>query len=66
MRKRLGWWLRCAADRIDPAHAFRASSYRFTFERNRGVDVHLEAYGCRYWYLTQDYDKAHSEAKNPV
>ncbi|WPH57945.1 hypothetical protein SEA_RAYTHEFIREFLY_70 [Gordonia phage RayTheFireFly] len=71
VRSRVGWWLRCLADRIDDEHAPRITSWSFTFERNRGVvfhhaDVPMHGRGCPIVYFTDDYDRAHEEAENPL
>jgi hypothetical protein len=65
MRKRIGWWLRCIADRIDPADAPRLISWTFTFERGRGLVFRTDGKGCQLAYLGHDeYEKAHTEADN--
>ena len=60
--------LRRFADRIDRAHAPRAMSYTFTFERGRGIVFHgpdERVGGCPIWYLSDDdYAKAHTDAIN--
>ncbi len=54
--------LRYFADRIDPANAPRALHWSFTFERGEGVRFREDSRGCRLWYKTADYDRAHTEA----
>lgn len=64
---RVAWWLRCLADRIDPAHAPRGLGRWFTFERGRGLVVNEEERGCRLWYMGDaSYERAHTEARDPT
>ena len=64
--KRLAWYLRCLADRIDPDGAPRGMSYSFTFEDREGIRFRDDGKGCPMWYLGRDsYDRAHAEADRP-
>lgn len=64
--KRLAWWLRCLADRIDPDGAPRHMSYSFTFEDREGIRFRDDGKGCPLWYLGRDsYERAHAEADRP-
>lgn len=66
VKRKLAWWLRCAADRIDRAHAPKATHWHFTFERGVGAVFNEDSRGCRLWYLgDEDYERAHAEAANP-
>jgi hypothetical protein len=50
--KRLAWYLRCLADRIDPDGAHR-----------EGIRFRDDGKGCPLWYLGRDsYERAHAEA----
>lgn len=64
MRARLGWWLRCLADRIDPDHAFRRTHMGLTLELHAGWVLH-EDKGLPVWYYGPDYDKAYDDAERP-
>ncbi|AZV00785.1 hypothetical protein SEA_KIKO_64 [Gordonia phage Kiko] len=72
MRARIGWWLRCLADRIDHAHSPRITGWTFTFERGRGAVFHhdplgpMTGRGCRIVYFADEYDRAHDDAENPL
>lgn len=64
-RARIGWRLRCWADRIDPGGAFRALTAdrrTFTFEDGRGLVFRGDGQGCPLWYLAHDYELAHEES----
>lgn len=62
-RARLGWRLRCWADRIDDAHAPRLMGWSFTFEDGEGIRFREDRRGCRLAYLGYaEYDRAHSES----
>ena len=63
LRKRIGWRLRCIADRIDPDHAPRGLGYSFTFELREGIRFRQDGKGCPLWYLGEaDYERAHLES----
>lgn len=67
MRRLLAWWLRCLADQIDHAGAFKATHLFFTFERGQGVVINEEGQGCQLWYAGDaDYERAHTEAGAPL
>lgn len=66
MRRRIGWWLRCLADRIDREHSACVSHWSFTFERGVGVVFRDDGAGCPLWYPADQYERAHTEARNPV
>lgn len=63
-RGRLGWWLRCLADRIDHKHATKTMSFSFTFEDYEGIRLRDDGWGCPLAYLGGDaeYERAHSES----
>lgn len=63
-RRRVGWWLRDLADRIDYDHGPRLSGWSFTFEPGQGVVFHAgdDNPGCPIAYMAEDYDRAHTEA----
>ncbi len=64
--KRLAWYLRCLADRIDHAGAPKGMSYTFTFEDREGIRFRDDGRGCPLWYLGEgDYERAHAEADRP-
>lgn len=64
--KRLAWWLRCLADRIDHAGAPKLMSWTFTFEVHEGIRFREDGKGCRLAYLGDgEYDKAHDQADKP-
>ena len=66
-RSRIGWRLRCWADRIDHQHAPRITHWTFTFERGRGLVFREDGKGCPVAYLgTDNYERAHAEAENPL
>jgi hypothetical protein len=61
--KRLAWWLRCLADRIDDAGAPKRTSYSFTFEDREGIRFRDDGRGCPLAFLgSADYERAHDEA----
>ena len=70
----IGRRLRYLADRIDYQNAPRITGFTFTFERGKGVAFHgvdiadpMRDRGCPIAYLSEsDYDRAHSEAENPL
>ncbi len=63
IRTKLGWWLRCLADRIDYPHAPRVLSYSFTFERGEGIKFRDDSKGCPLGIIHYDqYDRAWNEA----
>lgn len=66
LRKRIGHFLRKWADRIDHHGAPKAIGYFFTFERGKGLVFNNERRGCRLWYYGDDYEKAHTESRNPA
>jgi hypothetical protein len=62
--RRLAWWLRCAADRIDHAGAPKLTHWTFTFEKYQGVRFREDGRGCRVAYLGDaEYEKAHSHSE---
>lgn len=64
-RKRIGWWLRCWADRIDPKHGpRRMSGIAFTFELGKGAVFNEDGYGCPLWYMAEDYDRSWTESRS--
>jgi len=63
LRARIGWRLRCWADRLDRPGAPKATHVRFTFEERVGIVFRDDGRGCRLWYYgDQDYERAHTEA----
>jgi hypothetical protein len=64
IRTRIGWHLRCLADRIDPDHApRRVGNWAFTYEQGRGLVFRDDRRGCPLWYLGHaDHRRAHTEA----
>ena len=63
VRARIGWRLRCWADRIDYDGAPRAMSVRFTFEDRIGIVFRDDGRGCPLWYYGRaDYEHAHDQA----
>lgn len=59
LRARIGWWLRCAADRIDPEHAYRVSALRYGYIENVGLVVGAEHFlprevGARLYCVSAD------------
>jgi hypothetical protein len=67
VRTRIGWWLRCWADRIDPHNAPRITGMTLTLETDKGWVLHPDGgKGMRIAYLGRaEYDKAHTEATSP-
>ncbi len=64
--KRLAWYLRCLADRIDHEGAPQGLSYSFTIESGEGIRLRDDGRGCPLWYLgDEDYERAHAEADRP-
>lgn len=68
--RRLAAWiaykLRIWADRIDQHGAPRRMSYRFTFEKGKGIVFRSDGRGCPLWYYGRDdYELAHTQADNP-
>jgi hypothetical protein len=62
-RARIGWRLRCWADRIDPKHGPRMVGWSFTFELGEGIRFRDDRRGCPLAYLGEDdYQRAHDEA----
>lgn len=63
-RERLGWRLRCWADRIDRDNAtFCLSGYSFTFEDHKGIVFREDGKGCPLAYIGKDdYERAHTES----
>lgn len=67
MRRWLWRKLIYLADRVAPDDAFRRMGSSFTFERGIGIVFHENGErGCPMWYHTPDYDRAHTEARNPL
>lgn len=65
-RARLGWQLRCWADRIDHANAPRIMHLSFTFEDHRGIVIHDDGRGCPLVYLGEThYGWAHEDSGQP-
>ncbi len=63
LRARIGWRLRCVADRIDPDNAPRAMGWSFTFEHGKGIQFREDRKGCPLWYLGHaDSDRAYTES----
>jgi hypothetical protein len=63
MRRRLAWWLRCWADRLDRPGAPKITHWTFTFERGKGLVFREDGKGCQVAYLGDDeYEKAHTES----
>ncbi len=65
--RRLVVWLarhlRYFADRIDRAHAPKATHWRFTFEDHEGIRFREDDRGCRVWYIDDaDYERAFTES----
>lgn len=64
--RRLGSFLRRAADRVDLAGAPRATSWSFTFEDHLGVVFNQDGKGCPVWVSgDSDYQRAHDEHRFP-
>lgn len=63
MRHRVGGWLRKFADHISPDTGPRSTNMSFTFDERRGIVIHHDERGCRLWYMAEDYERAHGEAK---
>lgn len=64
--RRVAWWLRLLADRLDPDGAPRRTHQSWTFERGRGIVFRDDGKGCPVWYLGRaDYARAHDEADTP-
>jgi hypothetical protein len=66
-RKRLAYWLRTWADRIDHEGAPKLlAGWTFTFEKHRGIVVRFDGRGCRIAVLgylgDTEREKAHSES----
>lgn len=68
MMRQFATQLRYLADRIDPIGAPRLMThYSFTFERGRGLVFREDGKGCMLAYMGQaEYEKAHTEADNPL
>ncbi len=67
VKHRFAQWLRTMADRIDWYGAPKAMSFYFTIERRRGIVLNDQGRGCRLWYYgNSEYDKAHTQAENPL
>lgn len=67
IRKKIGWWLRCLADRIDYEHSFAcATPYTFTIENKVGVVLREDGKGCPIWYYRPQRELVHKEADNPL
>lgn len=67
LRARIGWRLRCFADRVDPDNGPGGMSYSFTFELGEGIRFRDDGRGCPLWYLgAADYQRAHDEADKPA
>ena len=71
MRVKIGWWLRCLADRIDHENAPKVSQWTFTWEDGIGAVFHNEGIstkghkGCRLLIESDaEYEKAHTDADN--
>lgn len=61
--KRLAYFLRYWADRIDRHGAPKRTHLSFTFEHGRGLVVRGDQRGCPIWYYgDEDYQRAHTEA----
>lgn len=60
--------LRRIADRLDDDGAPKGMScYSFTFENGEGIRFRDDGRGCPLWHLGKDdYERAHTEADNPV
>lgn len=59
VRARLGTWLRRAADRLDPEHAYRASALRYGYIEGEGLVVGAEHFlpaevGARLFCVSAD------------
>lgn len=59
LRTRLGSWLRRAADRIDPEHAYRISALRYGYIEGEGLVVGAEHFlpaevGARLFCVSAD------------
>ena len=70
-RARIGWFLRCTADRLDYDGALRAFAgspgWSFTYEKcpHHGVQVVFreDGLGCKLWYAGMaEYDRAWEDA----
>lgn len=68
MNKRLAYWLRRLADRIDHRGAPKSIGWSFTFEKGRGLVFHEgRDRGCPLWYLgDDDYERAHAQSEVPL
>lgn len=67
IKKLFARFLRNWADRIDRNGAPKATTWSFTFEHMEGMRLRQDRRGCPLWYLGEkDYERAHTEADNPV
>ena len=70
LRARLGWWLRCMADRIDSDGAMRGlygtPGWSFTYEKCPHQVARMvfreDGLGTKLWYFGPDVDRAWEEA----
>ncbi|SNS58990.1 hypothetical protein [Rhodococcoides kyotonense] len=62
VRARIGWRLRCWADRVDREHATFLTGWTFTFEPDVGVVFRDDGRGCPVSYFGPEYDRAHDDA----
>lgn len=67
-RARLGWKLRCWADRVDEANCpKRLSTLSFTFEEGEGIRFREDRRGCPLAYMSEaDYARARDEADSAM
>jgi hypothetical protein len=54
VRRRLGWWLRRLADRIDRPGAPKRTGLTFGYVERVGLVVEFDGPGCPLWYLNDD------------
>lgn len=70
-RRKLAWWMRLAAERVDPGARLRWAGSSFTIEKGIGQVWWTDGAkgpgpGCPLWYLERDYVLAHEQAERPV
>lgn len=64
--KRLAWYLRTLADRMDHEGAPKLTHWTWTFELYQGVKFREDGKGCRVAYLgDNEYEKAHAQSDRP-
>jgi hypothetical protein len=61
--RRIAYFLRKLADRIDYHGAPKAMGWSFTFEKGIGIVFRQGRQGCPIWYYgEEDYIRAHTES----